>query len=178
MPKNVETKLDKLAFTFLWNNKPEALKRESLVNTYADGGLNIVHIKTKIASLFVKQVLQLIKEHRAKWTFLAVYWLGRHLREYVASFASLSIPHAEQIPKYYYNALRVFRMFVHMVPDLMGRQYVTTKFIYGKLIQRKQTKPRVTRVYPSIIFTETWKWVQCAFVDPRAPDTTYPKFAI
>ena len=99
MLTNVGKKLNKLAFTFLWNNKPEALKRESLVNTYADGGLNIVDIKTKIASLFVKQVLQLIKEHRAKWTFLAVYWLGRHLREYVASFASLSIPHAEQIPK-------------------------------------------------------------------------------
>ena len=71
-----------------------------------------------------------------------MYWLGRHLREYVVSFASFSIPHAEQIPKYYYNALRVFRMFVHMVPEFMGRQSVTTKFIYGKLIQRKQIKCR------------------------------------
>jgi hypothetical protein len=97
MPKNAENKLNKLAFTFLWNNKPEALKRESLLNTYADGGLNIVDIKTKIESLFVKQVLQLIKEHRAKWTFLAVYWLGIHLKEYVASFASLSTPLPEQI---------------------------------------------------------------------------------
>ena len=173
MPKNVGEKLNKLAFTFLWNNKPEALKRESLLNTYANGGLNIVDIKTKIESLFVKQVLQLIKEHRAKWTFLAVYWLGIHLREYVASFASLSIPHAEQIPKYYYNALRVFRTFVHMVPDFMGRQSVTTKFIYGKLIQRKQIKPRVTRIYPTIVFAETWKWVQCAFVDPRYRDLAW-----
>ena len=134
---------------------------------------NIVDIKTKIESLFVKQVLQLIKEHRAKWTFLAVYWLGIHLREYVASFASLSIPHAEQIPKYYYNALRVFRTFVHMVPDFMGRQSVTTTFIYGKLIQRIQIKPRVTRIYPTIVFAETWKWVQCAFVDPRDRDLSW-----
>jgi hypothetical protein len=55
MPKNVGKKLNKLAFTFLWNNKPEALKRESLVNTFADGGLNIVDIKTKIECLFVKK---------------------------------------------------------------------------------------------------------------------------
>ena len=37
------------------------LKRKSLLNTFADGGLNIVDIRTKIESLFVKTVLQLIK---------------------------------------------------------------------------------------------------------------------
>jgi len=68
------------SITFLWNSNPEALKRESLLNTNADGGLNIVDIKTKIVSLFIKQVLQLIKRHRAKLTLLAVYWLVIHLR--------------------------------------------------------------------------------------------------
>ena len=52
---------EKLAFPFLWNSKPEALKRKSLLNTFADGGLNIVNIRPKIESLFVKKVLQLIK---------------------------------------------------------------------------------------------------------------------
>ena len=66
---------EKLAFPFLWNSKPEALKITSLLNTFADGGLNIIDIITKIESLFVKQVLQLIKEHNARWTFLAMYWL-------------------------------------------------------------------------------------------------------
>ena len=75
--------LRKLAFPFLWNSKPEVLKRESLLNTFADGCLNIVDIITKVESLFDKQVLQLIKEHRTNWTFLAVYWLGIHLNEYV-----------------------------------------------------------------------------------------------
>ena len=50
-----------MAFPFLWNSKPEALKRKSLLNTFAEGGFNIVDIRTKIESLFVKQVLQLIK---------------------------------------------------------------------------------------------------------------------
>ena len=68
-----QTRWTKVAFSFLWNSKPDALQRDSLLNTFADGGLNIIYIKTKIESLFVKQVLQLIKELRAKWTFLAVY---------------------------------------------------------------------------------------------------------
>ena len=57
-----QTIVNKLAFPFLWNSKPEALQRDSLLNVFADGGLNIIDIKTKIESLFVKQVLQLIKE--------------------------------------------------------------------------------------------------------------------
>ena len=32
----------------LWNSKLVALKRESLLNTFADGGLNVVYIRTKI----------------------------------------------------------------------------------------------------------------------------------
>ena len=81
------TNWNKLAFPFLWNSiNLKLCKRESLLITFADRGLDIVDIKTKIESLFAKQVLQLIKEHRAKWTFLAVYWLGIHLKEYVASF--------------------------------------------------------------------------------------------
>ena len=45
--KKVE-KLKTMAYPFLWNSKPVALKRESLLNTFADGGLNIVDIRTKI----------------------------------------------------------------------------------------------------------------------------------
>ena len=44
---------EKLVLPFLWNSKPEALKRKSLLKTFADGDLNAVDIKTKIESLFV-----------------------------------------------------------------------------------------------------------------------------
>ena len=47
VPNKVEQK-KKLAYPFLWNSKPEALKRESLLNTFADGIVNIVYIRTKI----------------------------------------------------------------------------------------------------------------------------------
>ena len=75
-----------MAFPFLLNSKPEALKRKSLLNTFADGGLNIVDIRTKIESLFVKINLQLIKEHNARGNFLAVYWLGIHLKDHLVLF--------------------------------------------------------------------------------------------
>ena len=47
VPNKVE-QIKKLAYPFLWNSKPETLKRESLLNTFADGSVNIVYIRTKI----------------------------------------------------------------------------------------------------------------------------------
>ena len=37
-----------MAYPFIWHIKPKALKMEPLLNTFADGGLNIVDIRTKI----------------------------------------------------------------------------------------------------------------------------------
>ena len=47
LPNKVET-LKTMAYPFIWHIKPKALKMESLLNTFADGGLNIVDIRTKI----------------------------------------------------------------------------------------------------------------------------------
>ena len=69
----VNQSLIKLIFTFLWNNQPEALNRETLYNTFLNGGLNIVDITNKLASCLVRQVLQLIIGHKAKWKYLAIY---------------------------------------------------------------------------------------------------------
>ena len=68
VPNKVEQK-KKLAYPFLWNSKSEALKRESLLNTFGDGSVNIVYIIELKYNLYSsKNVLQLIKEHRAKWS--------------------------------------------------------------------------------------------------------------
>ena len=40
LPNKVET-LKTMAYPFIWHNKPKALKMESLLYTFADGGLNI-----------------------------------------------------------------------------------------------------------------------------------------
>ena len=173
MPERVEKRLNKLIFTFLWNNQPEALKRETLYNTFLNGGLNIVDIKTKLASFHVKQILQLIKGHKAKWKYLAVYWIGLRLRNYVASFTTLSIPHADHVPGYYKTAMNAFNKFSALVPDFMVRQLVTTKFIYTKLLDSRLIPPRVINIHPTIDISQCWKWIHCDFVDPKYKDLAW-----
>ena len=96
MPESIKKKVNKIMFTFLWNSQHKALKRETLYNTFKNGGLNITNVKIKLDAFLVKQIVQLIKGHKAKWIFIAIYWLGLHNRKYVPAFASLSIPRAEK----------------------------------------------------------------------------------
>jgi hypothetical protein len=173
MPEIVLKKINKLVFKFLWNNKPELIKRETLLNDYQQGGLKVVDIKSKIESFRVRQVLQLIKGNKAKWKYYAVYWIGLQLRKYVLSFASLSIPHAEQIPDYYENAIRLFRIFEALAPDFMSRQSVTTKFIYANFVKARIIEPRVIKIYRNVNFIQSWKWIHSGFVDPRYRDLAW-----
>ena len=143
------------------------------MNDYRNGVLNVVDIQTKLQSFMIKQVLQLIKGTKAKWKYLAVYWIGLHLRKYVPSFASLLIPHSERIPSYYVKALNLFRAFVQRVPNFMERENVTVKFIYHNMLESRCIPPRVLTIHPTINFSETWKWVQCHFVDPKYRDLAW-----
>ena len=58
---------------------------------------------------------------------------------------------------------------VNMVPDLMGRQSLTTKNILTSLYD-EQIKPKIIKVCRTIDFTQTY---QCAIVDPRYIDLAW-----
>ena len=96
MPASTGRRIDKILFSFLWKDQHEALKTETVYNCFEEGGLNVTNVKIKLDAFLVKQIIQIITRHEAKWVYIAVYWLGLHLRQYVPAYASLSIPHAQK----------------------------------------------------------------------------------
>ena len=172
MPPNFLCNLNKLLFSFLWSKKQDVDKRLTLINNFQNGGLDIVDIKTKLETFLVGQVLQLIKGTKAKWKYVAIYWIGLHLRKYVPLFASLAIPHAEH-KKYYKLALMLFRIFEQKVPEFTSCQSVTTTFIYNHLKENRKQPSMILKVHPTIDFNMAWKWVQCNFVDPKYRDIAW-----
>ena len=80
----------------------------------------------KSTALPSSHVLVSVLSVKSKWTYLAKYWLGLHLRKYELSFANLSIPHAEQVSHYYKYVLSMFRKFKALTPNFIGRQLITT----------------------------------------------------
>ena len=174
MPHNVLCNLNKLPFSFLWSNKPEVVKGLTLINNLQNGGVDIVDIKTKLETFLVGQVLQLIKgTNNAKWKYFAIYWICLHLRKYVPPFASLTIPHAEHVPKYYKLVVKLFRMFEQKVPEFTSCHSVTTQFIYNNLLENRKEPSRMLKVHPTIDINMAWKWLQCNFVDPKYRDLAW-----
>ena len=58
MPYCIPNQLNKLIFKFLWNIKPESLIRETLLNNYNKGWLNVIDINSKLESFRIMQVIQ------------------------------------------------------------------------------------------------------------------------
>ena len=173
MPASIRRKIERIIFTFVWTNQHEALKRNTVYNSFDKGDLNITDIKTKLDAFLVKQVIQLINGHEAKWTFFAIYWLGLHIRQYVPAYASLSIPHAEKIPQYYKYALLLFRKFETLSPQFMNQGKITITFIYSKLLQPTLVEPGCITIYPTINFTQVWPRIQSEFVDRNYRDLAW-----
>ena len=173
MPEIVSRKINKLLLTFLWNKKPEAVKRDTLYNHFSEGGFQVINISVKIDSLRVKHILNIIKGTDAKWGFLAKYWVGMHLRKYAPALAALDCPHSERMPPFYWRVLHVFRLFISAFPTYTANQTVTTKFIYQRLLNKDLHPPRICSVYPLIDFSLTWEWVNCPFVDAPYRDLSW-----
>ena len=157
MPDCILNQLNKLIFKFLWNNKPESYEMETLLNDYSKGGLNVVDIKSKLESFRIMQVIQLLKGTTSKWKYFAVYWIGLHLRRYVSTFASLTIPPSELF-------LRIVNWRCHT--SASSRNYVqtlsrvTTKFIYSNIVETRTLVPRFISVHPTADFPHVWTWIQ------------------
>ena len=173
MPEIVLRKLNKLLFTFLWNKRPEAVKRETLYHSFSEGGFQVINISIKIDSLRVKHILNIIKGTDAKWGFLAKYWVGIHLRKHAPALAALDCPHSERMPPFYWRVLHLFRCFISAFPTYTATQSVTTKFIYNCLLKKDLHPARICSVYPLNDFTITWKWVNCSFVDSPYRDLSW-----
>ena len=173
MPEIILRKLNKLLFTFFWKKQPEWVKRETLYNSFSEGGFQVINISVKIDSFRVKHISNIIKGTNAKWGFFAKYWVGIHLRKYSPTLAALDCPHSERMPPFYWRVLHLFRCFISAFPTYTATQSVTIKFIYNCLLKKDLHPARICRVYPLNYFTITWKWVNCSFVDSPYRDLSW-----
>jgi hypothetical protein len=51
--KNIES----LSFNYIWGNKVETIKRDTLIAEFKDGGLNMISIRAKINMIVIRNLL-------------------------------------------------------------------------------------------------------------------------
>ena len=57
--------IEKIFFSFIWDDKPERIKREQIMKDYSEGGLKMVNIRNFIKSLKLAWVRRLLFEDKS-----------------------------------------------------------------------------------------------------------------
>jgi hypothetical protein len=66
--------LDKLFFNFIWDGKPEKIKRNTLIADFEDGGLKMIHLQQFNAYLKISWVKRFFSNLKGGWQ---KSWQGR-----------------------------------------------------------------------------------------------------
>ena len=60
-PKQTIKRIEKIIYDFIWNGKPEKIKRDTLTNSYEKGGLKMIDLETFIRSLKITWIKRIIE---------------------------------------------------------------------------------------------------------------------
>lgn len=84
-PDHYLNELNKLFFNFIWNSKPDKVKRSVLCNGKANGGLNMLDVYTFATSLKTRWVKMYVDDHYRPWKVLFSYAVRNHGGEFLFS---------------------------------------------------------------------------------------------
>ena len=144
------TRFTKLLFSYIWNDKTELVKRETLYLSKEQGGIGLIHIKSKMQAFQVKHIKQLIYGQYAKWHDFAIYWIGLKLRKYKDKFANNNIPHSYYIPYFYESCIK--SLDATQILHNFDLETSTTNSIYNKFCKQIGKTPRIETIFPNINF--------------------------
>ena len=106
----------KIVFNYIWENKTELIKRDSICMPIKKGGLGLLDVETQSRSLKIKQVNALLQPYLScPYKFFALYWtrhrLATSLPKHFPYLVDNTKPTANfnDIPPYYQSTLHKIR---------------------------------------------------------------------
>ena len=112
-PKNVIDKLNTMIFKFLWSNKHEKIKRNTLIGPKHSGGLDMPDVQTFVNTLQIKWINSLNDNSIANWKILPSLFLNQYgsnlliFKMNVDSLKSLPKPKM-QLSTFYVDIIEAF----------------------------------------------------------------------
>ena len=97
--------VNNLIFKFVWNNKPDKIKRQTLIGPYEYGGLKIPDIFTIQEAFCASWIRRLCDPSTAHWKALPLHWLSYYGHDFLIfhfNFRNVSnFPFLDRIPEFY-----------------------------------------------------------------------------
>ena len=67
VPEKHRKEIDSKCFKFIWNNKPDKVKRNTVVGKHGKGGLKMIDIQSYFVSLKASWVSRLVSNQLVNW---------------------------------------------------------------------------------------------------------------
>jgi hypothetical protein len=162
---------ERISFQYLWKTV-EYVGRKTVLLPRLEGGLGLIHIPSRLASLRVMHLKRFLVGDNIKWHSFARYWAALSLRHFRADLWSNLEPHSVWQPTYYHRALRDVRL-LQSITQQFNFSTVTLKFVYTHLAAGHCVRPRIENIRPTVDFRLTWKAIDNSFLSPKARDVAW-----
>ena len=147
----------------------EQLKTTEIYNTYTDGGLNLVDVKTRCIAHFIAPLIkQFLRTKESNVSDALQYFIGTRLT-FIPKLKPG--PHQDSINPIFNKAIMWLKDLKIISPSLDWNN-VSTKSVYDVLISKIKTRLKVKIRNPLIYFKNSFKNVTNPFLSPTAKEHT------
>jgi exonuclease III len=161
VPKEYSDKIQQIGHSFIWRHTIESIAKSELYHSISEGGLNLIHAKTKYKSLFLKTILHdLTGKYPTENSKVLKYWIGLRLRKI---FPVMPGPNSETPPSFLMHSIELIK---NMATKKILTQDITTKEIYMTLILQEQKIPKIILKSPNTNFKPGFKAMTKQFLSP------------
>ena len=165
-------KFEKIIGKFLWNSSGKVLRVSlgEMKNTLEFGGLGMSCVKSQCNSLFLSQLLRLLRSGDRKSIGHVGYWIGELLGDLVVGLDGGD--HAQDIPEYYacLAHLVVEAKSVELISDGNWR-ILTCRMIYMEYAKEFPV-PKV-ETEAGVTYREVWRRLACPVLTSVAKDVLF-----
>ena len=139
------------------------------------GGINIVNIRLKIASIQLAQISKIVHNSVSSgWVQFGHIWLGLRLTRFSDYTFSNAVPHrGEDLPPYYQSLSNMLTKILNDHPSIAMIKGAKCKFFYSKLCKKYESRPKVLSTFPQVNFVEVFKSVFNRCIDPVTFTVSY-----
>lgn len=81
--QEIINKIKKLMFNFLWDNKPDKISRDKIIQDYQHGGLKMLDVESFIYSLKCSWVKRIKLQQHSKWVKVYENMLNRYGKQFI-----------------------------------------------------------------------------------------------
>ena len=144
VPNNVVKEIDKLLWSFMWDDKQPLVSRNTMFLDKSLGGVNMPNLHNILISKQIKSLYQIIVSEEAHWNMIGKEWLKRFDNEFNENFFICKCSNTKglnltDLPEYYQNAILAWATFQSKLHKLDKNSILNERLLGNNKISVRNT---------------------------------------